>query len=979
MASSSTAPAIPTFNGLHYHIWAVKMKTYLKSQGLWKVVETDKDPPALRANPTVAQLKNYEEELLKKDKALTCLHSGLADQIFTSIMDLDTPKAVWDKIQDTYEGSDRVKAVRLLTLRREFELLKMNDDELVKDYSSRIMDVVNQIRLHGDKISDQKVVEKIMISVPQKFEAKISAIEESCDISMLTVSELTSKLQAQEQRVSMRSEEKVEGAFQASFKNNKAGNSRQNTYKRGNYKGNKSSNSRSSSSTSKKGTFPPCKVCQNTNHQEADCWFKDKPKFKCNFCKKFGHIEKYCRTKKNQCQTKELQLANVSEENQEVTEHLFMASHVDYKSRDVTIDEGVYWDWNMKEVKRHEASISNLQNESYYDDPEFDVEDTTDTEVLRTRKIDDVYESCNHVVMESESYIEASKHDEWNEAMKAELEMIKKNETWKLIDLPKDVDFGETLAPVARHDVIKLLLAVAAQRNLKIHHLDVKSAFLNAELVEEIYVKQPQGFEVAGQEDKVYRLYKALYGLKQAPRAWYSKIDAHLINHNFKRSPNESTLYVKQLNSQEVLIISLYVDDLLVIGSNDNLVEEFKKQMKSEFEMSDLGLMHYFLGMKINQQTSGVYISQKKYASDMLKRFNMFSCKPVTSPLVLNCKLSKEDGDKLADPTLYRSIIGSLLYLAISRPDLAYAASFLSRFMTSPTSSHLGAARRVLRYLKGSLDLGIMFERNKDVKLEGYSDSDWAGSVDDMKSTSGYVFNRGSGAFCWNSKKQSVVAQSTAEAEYIAIAAAVNHAVWIRKLLSDLDLTQDSPTVIYCDNKSAIAIAENPVQHGRTKHINVKYHVIREAEKNREVKLKYCTSDDQLADMLTKSLTGMKLDQLKTRLMMSNNNLKEESTKSCYLNLSRVDFYYILEHLQALLKVVADYSVAALDPSTMDAIIESPLYKVVEALGFLNPNLMKRLLDESSPTIVKVGALKIVSKVAAIDKLQMCVAGAAGL
>ncbi|XP_071714241.1 uncharacterized protein [Rutidosis leptorrhynchoides] len=308
MTSSSTAPAIPTFNGLHYHIWAVKMKTYLKSQGLWKVVETDEDPPALIVNPTVAQLRKYEEELLKKDKALTYLHSGLADQIFTSIMDLDTPKAVWDKIQDTYKGSDRVKAVRLLNLGREFELLKMNDDELVKDYSSRIMDVVNQIRLPGDKISDQKVMETIMISVPQKFEAKISAIEESYDVSILTVSELTSKLQAQEQRVSMRSEEKVEGAFQASFKNNKAGNSRQNTYKRGNYKGNKSSNSRSSSSTSKK-------VCQNTNHQEVDCWFKDKPNFKCNFCKTFEHIERYCRAKKNQGQTKELQLANVSEEN----------------------------------------------------------------------------------------------------------------------------------------------------------------------------------------------------------------------------------------------------------------------------------------------------------------------------------------------------------------------------------------------------------------------------------------------------------------------------------------------------------------------------------------------------------------------------------------------------------------------------------------------------------------------------------------
>ncbi|GKC17561.1 hypothetical protein Tco_1014343 [Tanacetum coccineum] len=196
--------------------------------------------------------------------------------------------------------------------------------------------------------------------------------------------------------------------------------------------------------------------------------------------------------------------------------------------------------------------------------------------------------------------------------------------------------------------------------------------------------------------------------------------------------------------------------------------------------------------------------------------------------------------------------------------------------MGEPSSSHLGAAKRVLRYVKGSLDLGIMFERNKVVKLEGYADSDWAGSIDDSKSTSGYIFTLGSGVFCWNSKKQSVVAQSSAEAEYISVAGAVNHAIWIRKLLSDLDLTQEGPTAIFCDNKSAIAIAENPVQHGRTKHINVKYHAIREAEKNREVKLKYCTSETQLADMLTKSITGKKLNYFKAQLMKSNNNLKEE-------------------------------------------------------------------------------------------------------
>ncbi|GJS47878.1 retrovirus-related pol polyprotein from transposon RE1 [Tanacetum coccineum] len=552
--------------------------------------------------------------------------------------------------------------------------------------------------------------------------------------------------------------------------------------------------------------------------------------------------------------------------------------------RDVTFDERAYWDWNIDEVKRHEDTFS---NETYHDEvdiPEFDIEDITDNDVLRTRPLVDVYESCN-LIIEPVSYMDASKHSEWIDAMKAELEMIKKKNTWKLVNLPKgknaiDVKwvYKTNFQPDgSKHKArLVLLIAIAAQRNWKIHHLDVKSAFLNGELEEEIYVKQPEGFEVVGQEEKVYRLYKALYGLKQAPRAWYAKIDAHLLNHNFRRSSSESTLYIKQFNSQERLIISLYVDDLLVIGSNDHLVKKFKKQMESEFDMSDMGLVSYFLGMEIKQLPNGVHISQRKYASDMLKKFKMFLCKPVTSPLVYKCKLSKDDGKKLVNPTRFRSIVGSLLYLTISRPDLAFAASFLSRFMGEPSSSHLGAAKRVLRYVKGSLDLGIMFERNKDVKLEGYADSDWAGSIDDSKSTSGYIFTLGSGVFCWNSKKQSVVAQSSAEAEYISVAGAVNHAIWIRKLLSDLDLTQEGPTAIFCDNKSAIAIAENPVQHGRTKHINVKYHAIREAEKNEEVKLKYCTSETQLADMLTKSITGKKLNYFKAQIMKSNNNLKEE-------------------------------------------------------------------------------------------------------
>nr|KYP47879.1 hypothetical protein KK1_030449 [Cajanus cajan] len=266
------------------------MKFVLRSQGLWNVVIFEANPPPLRENPTIAQIKAYEEEKLKKDKAITCLHAGLADHIFTKIMDLETPKQVWDKIQDEFEGNSRVKSIRLLTLKRKFELMKMKDNESVKDYSGRLMDVVNQMRLLGEtSFTDQKVVDNIMVSVPKRFEAKISAIEESCDLQTLTIIELTSKLHAQEQRVSIRSDEVIEGAFRAKHNGRNFGKSR--TFNKNKGKG---------EGSSRKGNFLPCFHCQRTNHSKEDCWFKDKPLFHYNFCNKNGHSEKYCRLKKNQ-------------------------------------------------------------------------------------------------------------------------------------------------------------------------------------------------------------------------------------------------------------------------------------------------------------------------------------------------------------------------------------------------------------------------------------------------------------------------------------------------------------------------------------------------------------------------------------------------------------------------------------------------------------------------------------------------------
>ncbi|KAL0430352.1 UNVERIFIED_CONTAM: Retrovirus-related Pol polyprotein from transposon RE1 [Sesamum radiatum] len=498
-----------------------------------------------------------------------------------------------------------------------------------------------------------------------------------------------------------------------------------------------------------------------------------------------------------------------------------------------------------------------------------------ETPPRRTKLLSDIYETCNFVMMEPESFEAAAKHEVWVQAMKEEIKMIEKNDTWELAERPKDkevigvkwiyktklnadgsiqkhkarlvakgysqlpgIDYTETFAPVARLDTIRALVAIAANKKWKIYQMDVKSAFLNGYIDEEIYVEQPQGFIAKGYEEKVLRLKKALYGLKQAPRAWYSRIDNYFMDRGFRRSLSEPTLYVKR-QGNDTLIVSLYVDDLIYTGNNEKMIHDFKEDMMKTFEMSDLGLMHFFLGIEINQEKEGIFICQKKYTETLLKKFKMESCKTVTTPLVTGEKYKKEDGSEKVDGSIYRSLIGSLLYLTATRPDIMFATSLLSRFMQSPSQVHYGAAKRILRYLQGTKDFGIW-----DILMA--------------------------------SKKQATVAQSSAEAEYIAAAAASNQATWLRRILEDMGEKQEEPTTIYCDNKSAIAITKNPVQHNRTKHIDIKYHALREATTRGEIELKYCSTEEQLADMFTKALPRDKFEELRTKIGVSQKHIKEE-------------------------------------------------------------------------------------------------------
>ncbi|TXG70375.1 hypothetical protein EZV62_005310 [Acer yangbiense] len=282
---SNASHHVPQFSWENYQIWLVKMRSYFKSFGLWEYVAEEKQVPALRANPTIAQIKQYEEEKMKRDKAVTCLHSALTDSVFTSIMHLETEKSIWDELKSRFEGSERVKLVKLLTLKREFENLKMKDSEIVKDYSSKLSDLENQMRLYGDVVEDYKVVEKSLINLPEKFEAKVIAIEESCDLKKMTISEMVSKLQAQEQRHALRNDGDMEKTFLAMNK--------------GKHKG-KGKMDAASSESGPRVRFPPCTTCKRTNHLAEDCWHKGKPQVQCTFCNKWVHREQYCRFKQNQ-------------------------------------------------------------------------------------------------------------------------------------------------------------------------------------------------------------------------------------------------------------------------------------------------------------------------------------------------------------------------------------------------------------------------------------------------------------------------------------------------------------------------------------------------------------------------------------------------------------------------------------------------------------------------------------------------------
>ena len=428
------------------------------------------------------------------------------------------------------------------------------------------------------------------------------------------------------------------------------------------------------------------------------------------------------------------------------------------------------------------------------------------------------------------------------------------------------IDYDETYAPVARLEAIRILMAFAAHKKFKLYQMDVKSAFLNGYLKEEVYVKQPPRFIHEKYPHYVYKLLKSVYGLRQSPRCWYERLSQFLLEIGFTRGKLDSTLFIFH-KKNNFLLVQVYVDDIVFGSSNESLCKWFSDCMHKEFEMSLMGELQYFPGLQINQSVAGIFIHQSKYVHDLLKRFNLENITTKTTPISTTLKLTKDEQGKSVDSTKYRGMIGSLLYLTASRPDIMYSVCLCARFQSMPKESHLNVVKRIFKYLKGTSVLGLFYPSSSSFNLIGFSDADYAGYQVDRKSTSGACEFLGECLVAWHSKKQTFVAMSTAEGEYIAAGSCCAQVLWMQQTLEDFGISC-SKTPIYCDNTAAINISKKPVMHSRTKHIDVRHHFLRDHVAKGNIELIFIPTEHQCADIFTKPLSEDRFGIMRNELEM---------------------------------------------------------------------------------------------------------------
>lgn len=480
---------------------------------------------------------------------------------------------------------------------------------------------------------------------------------------------------------------------------------------------------------------------------------------------------------------------------------------------------------------------------------------------------------------------------QWRQAMREELQSFEYNDAWELADIPSDasivqckwvfnkkldvndkvryrarlvakgftqrrgIDYLDTFSPVVKHSTLRMLFALSVQWGMDITHLDVTTAFLNGHLKENIYMSIPEGF-VNESKGKVLKLKKAIYGLKQSSLVWYEKVKDCLCKQGFKNSELEPCLFHKTSGNVKV-IVTVYVDDFLIFSNCAEATEKLKTVLGSEFKLKDLGSVRRYLGMRINvdKESHTITVDQQQYIEQLLTRFDMSDCRSIDTPI--ECKLNIEKSEQCVTDIPYQRLIGSLMYLAVlTRPDIAYSVSYLSQFNNCYNATHYSYAKRVLKYLQKTKHYCLKYSRD-NVKLNGFVDADWASDSLDRKSYTGYCFTMCGSVISWQSRKQKTVSLSSTEAEYVALSEASREAIYLRNLLYEIS-GSFSIIKLHCDNQSALKLAVSHQSHNRSKHIDVRYHFVRDAVRSNLIEIQYTSTQEMPADLLTKGLMSNK-------------------------------------------------------------------------------------------------------------------------
>jgi histone deacetylase 1/2 len=495
----------------------------------------------------------------------------------------------------------------------------------------------------------------------------------------------------------------------------------------------------------------------------------------------------------------------------------------------------------------------------------------------------------------------------WRTAMEAEFRALQDNKTWILVPRPSrtnivsckwifkvkqhsdgsldkykarlvargftqqsGIDFHETFSPVVKAATVRIVLSLAISRGWTLRQIDVSNAFLHGFLEEDVFMHQPPGFEDPRYPQFVCKLQKSLYGLKQSPRAWYSRLSDKLQQLGFIPSVADTSLFIYHHDGVTILML-VYVDDIVIAGSSCSVVDHLLRNLSSSFPIKDLGTLRYFLGLEAAYTSGGMTLSQHKYAEDLLHRAHMEKCKEVSTPMSVTDKLSSTLGTPLNgdDAFRYRSIVGGLQYLTLTRPDISFAVNKVCQFLSNPTDQHWEAVKRILRYIRGTTTTGLSIRRSPSTLLSVFTDADWAGSPDDRRSTGGFAVFFGPTLVSWSSRKQPTVSRSSTEAEYKALANGAAEVTWIQSLLKEIHVPQPRAPILWCDNLGATYLTANPVFHARTKHIEVDFHFVREKVALGTLDVRFVSSRDQVADGFTKPVTRHMLERLSHNLNLT--------------------------------------------------------------------------------------------------------------